>query len=81
MVKSEDSVINRLIWFRHGGTRKKTNNPQNGVLLKGKTPMKMPVYDGCSHEKTDMESRNKIRTMLTELKCGRRNRGTHTTTR
>jgi hypothetical protein len=54
----------------------KTNIPQNGVLLKGKTLLKMPVHDGWTQVIRDMESRNKIQTMLTEIKCGRRNRDT-----
>jgi hypothetical protein len=51
------------------------------VPLKGKKHLKMSVNDGWTHMITDMESRNKIRTMLMELKCGRRNRGKQSITR
>jgi hypothetical protein len=53
----------------------KTNIPQNGALLKGKTPLKM------IHLIRHMEIRNKIWTMLTELKYGRRNRSKQNITR
>jgi hypothetical protein len=45
---------------------KEDNITQNVVLLKRKTPLKIPICDGWTQVITDMKSRNTIWTMLRE---------------